>query len=74
MKNLLKFLPVAMIALTFASCGEKKDWTCDCADTVTNIVSATSVITDSTEKDAEKECDSKDVLVLGVGLDCSLAQ
>ena len=72
MKNLLKFLPIVMIALTFASCGEKKDWTCTCTDTVLGTEVSTSVITDSTEKSAEKECDDKDAVVLGIGFDCSL--
>ena len=73
MKNLLKFLPVAMIALTFASCGEKKDWTCTCVDTVLGTEQSTSVITDATEKDAEKDCDDNDALILGLGIDCSIS-
>ena len=72
MKNLLKFLPVALIALTFASCGEKKDWTCECTN-LTSLSITESVILDSTEKAAKKECDEGDTKLLGILVDdCEL--
>jgi len=73
MKNLLKFLPIALIALSFASCG-KEDWTCTCADTITGFETTSSLITGATKKSAKKECDQDDVLILNVGIDCELEE
>jgi len=75
MKNLLKFLPVALIALSFASCGEKKDWTCTCVEPVLGTEISTSVITDATESAATKECDDKDISLLGITtVECTLSE
>lgn len=74
MKNLLKFLPVVMLALSMASCnGEVKDWTCTCVSTPGNVEVSTRVITDTAEKDAEKDCDNGDASLLGVGQDCEIS-
>jgi hypothetical protein len=72
MKNLLKFLPVVMIALTFASCGEKQDWVCECTNLTSLTITETPIL-DSTEKAAAKECDEGDTRLLGVLVDdCEL--
>ncbi len=68
MKNLLKLLPVALIALTFASCGEKQDWTCTCTNLTSLSVTETPIL-DATEKDARKECDEGDTKLLGILVD-----
>jgi len=57
--------------LLFASC--KKDYTCTCSsiDGTTSTVIGSTTIND-TKKNAEEECDTGDILILGVGIDCEI--
>jgi len=68
MKNLLKFLPIAMIALTFASCS--KDYTCTCTDSAgeTNV----TTFENAKKADAETACDALNALGILTGESCEL--
>jgi len=68
MKNLLKFLPIAMIALTFASCS--KDYTCTCTDSAGEVEVTT--IPDAKKADAKTACDALDTIYLLLGGNCEL--